>query len=35
MNSKEILIKAHEIALKYNCSDNPEWKYKESEDEEL
>lgn len=34
MNSKEILIKAHEIALEYGCADNLEWKPKEKKEDE-
>lgn len=31
--SKLILIKAHKIALKYGCADDPNWKPKENLDE--
>ena len=33
MDSKEFLIKVHNIALKYGCADNPEWKLKKEIDE--
>lgn len=34
MNTKEFLIKVHNIALEYDCADNSEWKPKEETEDE-
>lgn len=33
MNYKDILIEAHQIAVKYGCAENPEWQPKEDKNE--
>lgn len=30
---RQVLIKAHQIALYYGCADNPQWKYKEGDED--
>ena len=34
MDTKEFLIRVHNIALEYGCADNSEWKPKEETEDE-